>query len=68
MAIVALAVVTFLFDNLREKTSVPQTKYLGIACFKNSHGTPVENHWCRPVLKRRFIIANALLSVQLLNE
>ena len=38
MAIFVFAVVTFLFDNLREKRSVPLTKYLGIACFKNTYG------------------------------
>ena len=28
------AVVCFLLDNLREKRSVPETKYSGIACLK----------------------------------
>ena len=36
MAIVVLAVVIFLFDNLREKGSVPLTKQSGTAGFKNS--------------------------------
>ena len=45
MAIVVLAIVIFLFDNLREKRSVPLTKEPGIACFKNSFGTTVENRW-----------------------
>ena len=40
-AIVVLAVVIFLFDNQREKRSVPLTKQSGIACFKNSCGIPV---------------------------
>ena len=35
MAIVMLAIVIFLFDNLREKESVPLTKQPGIACLKN---------------------------------
>ena len=41
--VVVLAVVTFLFNNLRDKRSVPLTKESGIACFKNSCSTPVEN-------------------------
>ena len=43
MAIVVLDVVILLFDNLREKKSVPLTKLSGITCFKDSCGTPVEN-------------------------
>ena len=42
MAIVVLAVVIFLFDNLREKRSVPLTKQSGIACFQSSCSVPVE--------------------------
>ena len=46
-------VVIFLFDNLREKRSVPLSKQSGIICFKNScstpvcHGTLLENHCWR---------------------
>ena len=43
-AIVPLAVVRFLSDNLREK-SVPLTKQSAIVCFKNSWGAPVKNCW-----------------------
>lgn len=34
----------FLFDNLKQKRLVSLTKQSGIACFKNSGGTLVENH------------------------
>ena len=34
----------FLFDNLREKRSVPLTQYSGSVFFKNSCGTEVKNH------------------------
>ena len=44
--VIVVAVVIFLFDNLREKRSVPLT----ITCFKNSCGIPVENHWYKGVL------------------
>ena len=44
MAIAVLAVVIVLLDNLGEKRSVPLTEQPGIACFKNSCGTGVENH------------------------
>ena len=40
---IVLTAVVFLFDSLREKRSVPLTKQSGIACFKNSCSTPVEN-------------------------
>ena len=33
---IVLAVVIFLFDNLRQKKSEPLTKWSGVACFKNS--------------------------------
>ena len=42
MAIVVLAVVIFLFDNIREKRSVTLTKWSDIACFKNSCGIPLK--------------------------
>ena len=45
VAIVVLVIVTFQFDNLREKRSVPLTKESGIACLKNSCGALVE-HYC----------------------
>lgn len=38
MAITVLAVVIFLYDNLKEKRS-------GIECFKTSGGTLIENRW-----------------------
>ena len=38
----------FLFDNLRKKRPVTLTKWSGIACFKNSYGTLVENRCSRP--------------------
>lgn len=41
MAIVLLAVLIFLLDNLREMRSVPLTKYAGTAHFKCSCGTTV---------------------------
>ena len=46
MAIV-LAVVMFLFDNLREKRSVLLSEQSGIANFKNYCGTPLENCYLR---------------------
>ena len=48
-AIVVLSVVNFSFDNLREKRSVPVTKWSIIACFKNSCSTPFQNCWPRPI-------------------
>ena len=45
---VLAAVIFFLFDNLREKRSVPLTIQSGIGCFKNSCGTPFENPWAIP--------------------
>ena len=42
-AVVVLAVVTYLFDSLRENRSVPLIKKAGVAGFKNSCGAPVEN-------------------------
>ena len=41
--VVLASVFFFLFDNLKEKRSGPLAKQSGIACFKNSCGTPVEN-------------------------
>ena len=41
MAVVVLAVVIFLFENLREKRSVALTKSSGIACFNDSRSAPV---------------------------
>ena len=50
MAISVLIVIIFFkFDNLREKKSMPLTKQSGIAHFKTSCPTPVEN--CCPRLK-----------------
>ena len=43
MAVVVVAIVIFLVENLREKRSVALTKWSGVACFKNSCSTPVEN-------------------------
>ena len=47
MAVFVLAVVIFLFDNLREKRSVLLTKSSRIACFKNSCSTPVEKSYLK---------------------
>ena len=47
MAIAVLAVVIFLFDNLREERSGPLIKQSGGACCKNSRGTLVDNHGSR---------------------
>ena len=44
-----LAAVSFLFDNLREKRSVPLTKQSDIACFKSSCGSQVENRCSRRI-------------------
>ena len=49
MTIVVLAVAIFQFDNLRKKRSVSLTKLSGIACLKNSCGTPVKNLWLRAI-------------------
>ena len=43
MAVVVLAVVIFNLDNLREEESVFLTEPSGIACFKKSCSTLVEN-------------------------
>ena len=44
-----LAILIF-FDYLKEKRSVPPTKGSGIASFKNSCGTLVENYWFRAMV------------------
>lgn len=44
MAIVTLAVIVFLFDNLMKKRSVPLTSQV-FYTFKNSYRTPVKNCW-----------------------
>ena len=35
----------FLFDNLREKSAVPLTKWSRVSPFRSSCGTPVEHRW-----------------------
>ena len=50
---IVLAVVMFLFDNLRgKKRSVPLTKWSGIGCFNNSWGTLVENTALDQIMER----------------
>ena len=45
--VVVLTVKIFLFASLREKMSVPPTKWSGVTCCKNSCGTLVENHYSK---------------------
>ena len=43
VAIVVLAVIIFIFDDLRQKKSMFLAKESGITCFKNFYGILVEN-------------------------
>lgn len=43
ITIVLAVAICFLFDNMKEKRSVPLSKLSGIACFKNCCGTVVKN-------------------------
>ena len=51
---VVLAVVMFLSDSLGEQRAVPLTEESGVACFKNSCGTSVENHCSIPGVSNSF--------------